>query len=231
MIETFLYIAHNFEKLSAYSVNYEINNPLIKGYKENYQRINKLCIQNGLEIPYVFTQNKAIFLAKDDSTASVFVRILNPENIDTEHIMLPITENDFLVRRLIRNELLIKTKKYNPCSKRYGIEYPIDTKSFGGIIIPRFLNATFSLFPSSNILQLIFDLKSRPGESWGRLSNREKLYCSPSPKERYSIIKNKLIEIFGETKTIYVPLTGNNSINFEQIQCDITPSHKIPDIP
>ncbi len=225
MIETFLYIANNLEKLSAYSVDYNINNHPIKGYKENYQRINELSIQSHLEIPYVFTQNKAIFLAKDDSTASDFAKILNPENLDAEHIAIHVVGNDLLVRRLIRNAVLMRTNKYKPYSKKYGIEYPIDTKSYGDILIRQFLNATFSNFPNSNILQLIFDLKSRPSVSWDLLPNRLKLVCSPSPMVRYGLIKGKLIEIFGETMTIPITLPDNEIINFEQIQGNITSSH------
>lgn len=225
MIETFLYIANNFERLSAYSVGYDINNQPVKGYKENYQRINELSIQSHFEVPYVFTQNKAIFLAKDVSTASDFVKILNPENLDAEHIVIPVVGNDLLVRRLIRNALLMRTNKYKPYRKKYGIEYLIDTNNDGDIVIRRFLNATFSNFPGSNILQLIFDLKSRPSVSWDKLPNKWKLFCSPSPRVRYDIIMEKLTEIFDETMTIAIPLPGNGIINFEQIQVQLTSSH------
>lgn len=227
MIETFLYIANDLKKLSAYSVSYDINYQMVKGYKENYQKINQLCIQNNLYNPYVLTNNKLIFLAKDYSTALVFTRTLNLENIDLEHILLPVAENDYLVRRLIRNEMLLKTMKHRPYNKKYGIEYLIDTNTDinGDIVIRKYLNATLSILPDSNILQLIFDLKSRPSVSWDRLPNRWKVVCSPSPMARYNIIKEKLTEIFDEQMTISIPLLGNGIINFEQIQVHLTPSH------
>jgi hypothetical protein len=228
MIETFLYITHDFEELSAYAMSYDISNQSLKGYRENYQKINQLCIQKKLLIPYVFYNKKIIFLAEDDGTASIFNSTINSENaVDIEHVVLPVAEDDYLVRRLIRNWLLINTSEHRPYNKKNGIEYLIDTKTNynGDIIVSRFLNATFSNFPDSNILQLIFDLKSRSIDSWDQLPNQLKLFCSPNPKVRYELIKGKLVEIFGEVETISLQPPGNGIINFEHIQGDMRPSH------
>ncbi len=225
MIETFLYLAQNFEQLNVYETDFKFSSQENQGYKENYQRINKLCNDNNLEVPYVFSENKAYFLADNESIASKFVSLLGQGNVDAERIILPLSERGNLVIRLVRNGILLKTKKFWSQSTKYGLEYKIDSKDVGNKTIHRYLNASFSLLSGSNIMQVIFDLKSRPNAAWEDLTTQQKLYCSPSPNDRYNAMKKKITEMFGDADNISFEINGNPSLCFKRIKLKTSALH------
>ena len=225
MIETFLYLAQNFEQLNAYETDFKFSSQENQGYKENYQRINKLCNDNDLEVPYVFSENKAYFLADNELIASEFVSVLGQGNVDAERIILPVSEKENLVMRLVRNGILLKTKKFWPQSTKYGLEYKIDSEDIGNKTIHRYLNASFSFLSGSNIMQVIFDLKSRPNASWSELTTIQKLHCSPSPNKRYNAVKKKITEMFVDPDNISFQINGNPSLCFKRVRLETSALH------
>lgn len=218
MIETFLYLAQNFEQLNAYEADFKLSSQENDFYKETYQSINKLCTEKGLKIPYVFFQNKVYFLADNEDISNEFITLFDQGDMNKQKAVVSVSEREKLFMRLVRNAILLKTSSFHPQSMRYGLEYPIDSEKWNDIIIHRNLNVNFSLLSGSNIMQIIFDLKSRANAVWSALTATQKLYCSLSPNERYKAVKNKIIKIFGDVDDISLELNGNPSLCFKRVK-------------
>ena len=126
MIETFVYLGQNFEKLNAYEADFKFSSEENGNYKETYKKINNLCKENGLDIPYVFFQNKVYFLAESESISDKFIKLLGEENRNKKNVVISVNEKEILFMRLLRNWILLKTAKFNPQMTKYGLAYPID---------------------------------------------------------------------------------------------------------
>lgn len=225
MIETFLYLAQTYEQLNVYETDFKFSSQGNQGYKENYQRINKLCHENDLEVPYVLSENKAYFLSDSESISSNFVRLLGNIGMNVERRILRVNERENLFMRLVRNGILLKTKNAHPQRTKYGLEYRIDSNDVDNKTIPRYLNASFSLLYGSNTIQVIFDLISRPNSAWGNLTDMQKRYCSPSPNDRYKTVNKKITEIFGDPDNISIKIYGNPNLCFKRVKLETSPLH------
>lgn len=217
MIETFIYLSNDFKSLDAYETDFKLESKDKDSYKKKYQEINKACKENGLEVPYVFFENKVYFLAESESISDKFISLLGLENINKENVVLSLDENEILFMRLVRKLILLKTSSSNPQMTKFGLAYPIETSDKYSSKIERKLNASFSVLYGSNIIQIVFDLKSMTDVSWSSLNLSEKAYCSPSPHERYKTVKEKIKEIFGSEDEISFGIKENSSLKFKRL--------------